>query len=237
MAKLNELNLSKDVIQHDVSNLAELPAQMGMRPPMLQPGSYVFQLPSTTVLQGAFDMDKNNNLVLVLRDDAALTVVQAPPENQGNVGRPHGNRISAAPRKRGKKDDPSAKAVSDMDYLLAALGEQALPKTQRQYGEVILKHGGAWFGADIELSWNCNDQRPVRVEGEGGQLVEQNGEGGTERILGCGARFYEKDMTKDENGKYISKVTCNCGATLFANENLVRFRRVSQKSVAAAHTA
>jgi hypothetical protein len=229
MAKLSELNLSKDVIKHEVKDLSELPAQMGSRPPMLQPGSYVFQLPSTNNMREAFDNDKDGNLVVVFRDAAALTVVQAPPENAGNIGRPHGNRVSARARKRGKKDDLNAKSASDFDYLLFALGEQALPKTQPLYGEVLLKHGGEWFGADVELSWNCNDQKPIRVEGDGGQLVEMNGEEGRDRIVGCGARYYEKDVDKNQEGKYDARLSCTCGATLFANENLVRYRRVSQK--------
>lgn len=233
MAKLSELNLTKDVIKHDVASLTELPAQMGSRPPMLQPGSYVFQLPSANNMRECWDKDKDGNLVAVLRDDAALIVVQAPPENQGNVGRPHGNRISARARKRGKSDDPNAKSVSDFDYLLASLGETAMPKIQALYGEVLMKHGGAWFGADVELSWNCNDQRPIKIEGEGGQLITLDGQEGREKQLGCGARYYEKDMGKNEDGKYDSRVTCTCGATLFANENLVRFRRVSQKATPA----
>ena len=152
MAKLSELNLKKDLIKHDVAALTELPAQMGMRPPMLQPGSYIFQLPATNNLREAFDADDEGNLVYIFRDDAALTVVQAPPENEGNVGRPFGTRLSTRARKRGKAEDPNAKAVSDADYLLAALGETAMPKTMPAYGDTLVKHGGGRFGADVELN-------------------------------------------------------------------------------------
>lgn len=236
MAKLSELNLKKDVIKHDVAALTELPQQMGMRPPMLQPGSYIFQLPATNQLREAFDVDGDGNLVYLFRDEQALTVVQAPPENEGNVGRPFGTRISTKARKRGKADDPNAKSVADADYLLAGLGETAMPKTQVQYGEVLVKHGGARFGADVELNWSCNPNRNIRVEVEGGQLVEADGTKGVAEQKGCGARYYQRDVDQVE-GKFPSRVNCNCGAALFANENLVRFRKVSQQTAGKADAA
>lgn len=237
MAKLSELKLKKDPIQHEVASLGELPAQMGMRPPMLQPGSYIFQLPPTQAIREAFDQDDDGNLIVIFRDEAALTVVQAPPENEGNIGKPFGTRVSSKARKRGKADDPTAKAVSDADYLLASLGETAMPKTMIAYGETIAKHGGSRFGADVELNWNCNPKRNVRLETEGGQLVEADGTNGIEVQKGCGARYYERDMQKNDQGKFESKVTCACGAVLFANENLTRFRKVSQQTVAKADAA
>lgn len=236
MAKLSELNLKKDVIKHEVAALTELPAQMGMRPPMLQPGSYIFQLPPTNALREAFDADDEGNLVVLFRDDAALTVVQAPPESEGNVGRPFGTRLSTKARKRGKADDPNAKAVSDVDYLLASLGETAMPKTMAAYGDVVAKHGGGRFGADVELNWSCNPKRNIRVEVDGGQLVEADGTNGIAEQKGCGARYYQRDV-EQVDGKFPSRVNCNCGAVLFANENLTRFRKVSQQTVAKADAA
>jgi len=237
MAKLSELNLKKDVIQHDVANLGELPSQLGMRPPMLQPGSYIFQLPPVQALRDAFEKDDEGNLIVILRDEAALTVVQAPPDNAGNVGKPFGTRISCKARKRGKADDPTAKKVADADYLLASVGETAMPKTMPAYGDVIVKHGGDRFGADVELNWSCNPKRNVRLEVEGGQLVEADGTNGIEVQKGCGARYYERDVTKNDQGKFDSKQTCACGAVLFANENLTRFRKVSQQTPAKADAA
>lgn len=230
MAKLSELNLKKDVIKHDVAALTELPQQMGMRPPMLQPGSYIFQIPLAQALRDAFDTDDEGNLIYLLRDDAALTVVAAPPESEGNIGRPFGTRVSTKARKRGKADDPNAKAVADADYLLAALGETAMPKTMPAYGEVLVKHGGDRFGSDVELNWSCNQNRFVRLADESGQLIEADGNNGVEAQKGCGARYYQRDIKAEEkvDGKFPNRIECNCGAVLFANENLVRYRAVAK---------
>jgi hypothetical protein len=46
--------------------------------------------------------------------------------------------------------------------------------------------------------------------------------------LGCGARYYEKDIPNEakEDGVFPNRIDCECGAVLYANENLSRFRKV-----------
>ena len=92
------------------------------------------------------------------------------------------------------------------------------------------------FGADVELNWSCNPKRNIRVEVDGGQLVEADGTNGIAEQKGCGARYYQRDV-EQVDGKFPAKVNCNCGAVLFANENLTRFRKVSQQTVAKADAA
>ena len=76
----------------------------------------------------------------------------------------------------------------------------------------------------------------IRVEVEGGQLVEADGTKGVAEQKGCGARYYQRDVDQVE-GKFPSRVNCNCGAALFANENLVRYRKVSQQTAGKAEAA
>ena len=225
MASLNDLKLTKEVIEHDVADLDALPAQMGMRTPTLQPGPYVFQLPALAALRECFDAIKRDGepdrLALVFRDEAALVIAQAPDKEL--VGKPFNNRISNVARKRGKGDVK----VSDFDYLLQCLGEKKMPNTNIAYGEAIQRYAGKTFGADIELSYYCNNKNPIRVEDTSGQMVTLDGQEGRQLQKGCGSRFYQKDVDRDaETGKFPIKIGCDCGAVLYANENLTRFRKV-----------
>jgi len=238
MANLAALKLDKEVIKHDVATLDELPAQMGMRTPTLQPGPYVFQLPPLTALREAFDVvnreGKPQRIVAIFNEDAPLLIVQTPPEYKDLIGKPFRNRISNVERKRGAADS-NAPSVSDMDYLLQALGEKALPTSNEAYINTLLKHAGKTFGASVELSYYCNEKKPVRVDGADGTTVVLDGEEGREKRLGCRTRFYQKDITRDpETGRYPNSVTCDCEAVLYANENLGQFRKVNQAAGAAA---
>lgn len=226
MASLNDLKLTKEVIEHDVADLDALPAQMGMRTPTLQPGPYVFALPALAALREAFDVVKRegepDRLAVVFRDEAALIIAQAPDKEL--VGKPFNNRLSNVARKRGKGEVK----VSDLDYLLQALGEKKMPNTNPAYGEAILRYAGRTFGADVELSYYCNNKNPIRTEDASGQTVTLDGQEGRGLQKGCGSRFYQKDVSKDEEtGKFPIKIGCDCGAILYANENLVRFRKVT----------
>lgn len=226
MASLNDLKLGAEPIEHDVAELDQLPAQMGMRTPTLQPGPYVFELPALPALREAFDVVKRDGepdrLAVVFRDEAALVIAQAPDKEL--VGKPFNNRLSNVSRKRGKGDIK----VSDFDYLLQALGEKAMPKTNKAYGETLLRYAGRRFGADVELSYYCNSKNPIRAEDASGQTVALDGQEGRKLQKGCGSRFYQKDVARDEDtGKFPVKIACDCGAVLYANENLVRFRKTA----------
>lgn len=227
MPSLSELasKLSTEKLDHDIADLTQLPEQMGMRTPTLQPGPYIFELPALAALREAFDVvDDGKILVVKFRDDAALKIVQAPDASLN--GKPHGNSITSRARARGRGDN--APKVSDLDYLLSSLGDTKRPTTLKGYGDQVLLHAGKRFGADIELSYYCNDKRPVRLPTDDGTgTITMDGQEGRGLQNGCGARFYQKDVEKQEDGKYPTKLGCNCGAVLYANENLTRFRKVT----------
>lgn len=246
MPSLANLGLKKETIAKDLVDTADLPEQMGSRPRMLQPGPYVFRLPLLAALRECWDTIApavGTRVVAIFQDDAALTIVQAPDKDLN--GTTHGNRVTNAERARGKADDPKTKKVADMDYLLAALGEKTLPKTNEGYILALQKHPGKTFGADVELGWYCNKDKPIRVpenEDGTGQLIklDGSGEGDEKQALqnGCGSRFYQRDQAvieaKDADGNFPNRITCTCGAVLYANENLVRFRATQAQAQPAA---
>lgn len=226
MASLTELagKLSADPLEQDVADLTQLPEQMGMRTPTLQPGPYIFQLPALPALRECFDVSEDGKTLMAkFREDAALTIVQAPDASLN--GKPHGNMITSRARARGRGDN--APKVSDLDYLLSALGDTKRPATLEGYGKALLPHAGKRFGADVELSYYCNDKKPVRVVDDQGSTISLDGKDGRTLQNGCGARFYQKDVEKGEDGKWPNKLACDCNAVLYAQENLVRFRKVT----------
>jgi hypothetical protein len=247
MAELGKLNLQQDVIG-SAQSVADLPQQMGSYLGPLPVGPYVFALPPLSALKGCFDVIENpkeldqpvkQRLAYVFKEDAALTVVQAPRSLGEDrvkefVGRQLRQRITNVARRRGKRDDPNAKSASDADYLLGALGETTLPARgdNAAYGKALLKYPSKHFGADIEYGWQCRDDKPIKVESEpdaagNTQLITLDGTEGQAEQKGCGKRFYQNDVPKDADGSIPNRILCTCGATLFANENLVRFRKVT----------
>jgi hypothetical protein len=237
MAELGKLNLKSDKLGAPI-DVADLPQQMGSFNLPLPPGPYVFKTPPHGALKQCFDViEKTKELDLVdvqrlsftFKDDAALEVAQAPGENGKElIGRKLRQRITNIKRKRGKKDDPNAKDASDADYLLMSLGEAKLPARgdNAGYGQALLKYPAKLFGADVEYGYQCRDDAPIRVETDGGQTVKMDGTDGNKVQKGCGQRFYQNDVDKVE-GKIPTRIQCTCGAILYAQENLGRFRKVS----------
>lgn len=239
MAGIKDLKLGKDVAIND-GDWANLPEQIGSRKPPLYPGPYRFKFAKAAALSECFDTfeteingAKVTRVALLLRDDAAMTVIQAPQKYSDRVGETWGTRLSNAERKRGKGDD--APMASDLDYVLKAIAPaEARPKTNRQYAELFQKVAPEKeMGADVEWNWRCDAGKPVRVPDEAneGKTVALDGENGREKRMGCGSKYYQKDVEKvdkdgnaDPSGEYPRAIDCQCGSILFANENLQNFR-------------
>lgn len=242
MGAIKDLKLGKDVINAD-QGWEGLPEQIGSRKPPLYPGPYRFQFPNAAAVGECFDTFETEidgksavRVVAVHRDGAELTVIQAPQKYADRVGEQWGTRISNAERKRGKGDD--APKASDMDYVLQVLGAPGRPQTNRQYLEAYLATvPEKEIGADVEWNWRCDAKRHVRVpedpqDANNNKTMVLDGQEGREERKGCGAKFYQKDVPKvdkdgneDPQGEYPRTIDCNCGAILFANENLQNFRK------------
>ena len=219
---LNDLSTSpvKDAVDFD-----NLPEQMGAYGPLLQPGPYRWKLSKLGV--DNFDKidhaEQGERLKVKFDQSAPLIVVQAI--DPAAVGETFTTQISNVGRKRGKKDDENAPVVSDMDYLLKALGVTARPKSNRELGDTLIakSNGAAEFGADLEWSVSCNPNREAKWDDGAGGLTIQNDEAGTP-MKGCGTRVYQKDIAKLD-GKFVERMTCpGCAASLRAFGNLTRFK-------------
>lgn len=239
MAGIKDLKLGKDVAIND-GDWGNVPEQIGSRKPPLQPGPYRFRFPKKAALGECYDTFETEiagkkvvRVAALLRDEAALIVVQAPPKYAERIGDAFGTRISNAERRRGKGDD--APMASDMDYVLMKLAPTVpRPTNNRGYLEAFDQNvAEKEMGADVEWNWRCDANRPVRVPDPDaeGKTIALDGEEGRESRKGCGAKYYQKDVDKvdkegnaDPTGEYPRTVDCQCGAILFANENLQNFR-------------
>jgi hypothetical protein len=230
MPKLNELGLGNEAVGA-VLDYDTVPEQMQAFAEPPQPGAYRFRLP--TAIDSWDTMDHANcsnpgkRLAVIFDRNHPLTIIQSPGKVRD--GEPFECRINNAERRRGKRDDPAAPEVSDMDYLFRdAFDHKGQPpgRTLKAYAQQLLTHAGQEFGADIEWSWNCNSQRNIRVD---------NGAGGYEEVeqKGCGARYYQADVPKvlsnpaDPTSSVVFPLRhlCACGASLRAFPNLTRYRK------------
>lgn len=228
MAKLNELGLTNEAVG-DALDYANMPDQMGTFTDPPQPGTYLFRLPQDlSAVWESFDTERGKRISAKF-DDAHPLVIVSGGDGSHN-GEPFQTRISNAERRRGKKDDPTAPFISDMDYMNRdVFGLQKKPGNGSNvaYAQEFSKHGGAEFVADLSWSWSCNPERDVYVD---------NGAGGFNKIegqKGCGQRYYQRDIQKvtDESGTkavFPLRITCGnpeCGANIRAFAGLSNFRK------------
>jgi hypothetical protein len=230
MAKLSELEAQIQPGEKiDIPD--EVPEERGSFQRRPTPGEpYVFQLPQE------FDWNqfkvKGNRAKEVQRisasffKDSQLTIVSAP--DPAFVGAIVKTSISTLERKRGK-DGPE---VSDMYYLLTALGEKPSVKwTLLDWAKALERHAGGQFQSAIEWQCRCRSDVARFVQNEEGRAVED-----PEKTLGCGRRLYQRDIQQEqvidpESGEAYFRwpytITCpDCGASLRPDIQLVRFRAV-----------
>lgn len=216
-----DLNKFSTTAQSEEVDFNNLPAQMGSFPDPPQPGPFRFELPKSLSVANFEERDdkedpKKKWLGVHFDSNAPLLIVQS---SRGTYnGDPFQTRISNQPRKRGKGDD--APRVSDMSYLAAALGAEARPANNRAWVEWLISQAqaGKQFAADIEFSYQCRADKPIYADDGNGTVQEVPNQ------MGCGMRYYQKDAPKAEDGSFALRITCQCGASLRANANLVRFR-------------
>jgi hypothetical protein len=151
----------------------------------------------------------------VFDSDAPLVIVQSPAKAYD--GEEFSYRISNVPRERTKEKI----LVSDMDLLLRALGETKKPATNKGYAQALQKYAGKEFGATVEFSYRCNPSREAYFDvGDGTQQA-------AEGRMGCGARYYQRDVPKVEGVQPV-RITCSnpeCGASVRAFPNLTGFTK------------
>jgi hypothetical protein len=230
MAKLQELGLTNEQVGQAL-DYNSMPDQMGSFTPPPQPGSYRFKLPNDlTGIWEVFDHTGGNPPGKRIRakfDDAhPLTIIQSP--NATRNGEPFQTSLSNAERRRGKKDDPAAPWISDMDYFNRDVWSLTSKPSGGNvgYANEFMKHANGEFGADVEWNWFCNPKKNIYAD---------NGQGATQEVAGqagCGTSYYQKDVPKvaqdpnDPNSpqEFPLRITCQCGANIRAFANITRFR-------------
>lgn len=223
-ASLNDLNLKNEALEGaDFDNIPENLGQSFQDPP--QPGKYRFKLPANMgTCWAVVETEKHGQRInAVLADSAALTIVQSPNGGQHN-GEDFSYRISNVPRERTKEKI----LVSDMDLLLRALGETKRPVTNKAYAQALQKHAGEEFTAEVEFSYQCNPKRDAYFDdGNGGQAKAADPSSTSGSRLGCGTRYYQKDVPKVDGVQPV-RITCGnpeCGASVRAFPNLSGFKK------------
>lgn len=213
---LNDLGLSNTSLEG--ASFDDIPENIGMSfPDPPQPGKYRFRLPaSLAAVWAVVESEKHGQRINAVFDDKdPLIIVQSPGGEHDDEEFQY--RISNVPRERTKEKI----LVSDMDLLLRALGETARPKTNKAYAQALQKYAGKEFGATVEFSWRCNPAKDAYFD---------DGAGGTQKVegrVGCGARYYQRDVAKVE-GVYPVRITCSnpeCGASVRAFPNLTGFTK------------
>ncbi len=221
MPRLEDLKLVPDAVGADIS-YDQIPDQFSQHraaaPP--DPGIYRFQLPTDmSEIWDTFDAQNGQRLSAIFDDAHPLLIIQAPDGKLN--GHPFTTRINNAERARGKEKID----VSDMDYLLRALGVKTKPSTNAAYANALQQYQGKTFQADVEWNWNCQPNRPIYIDNGQGGSVEH-----PEKQPGCGARYYQggaKGVQKGPDGKYPLRITCateGCHGIIRAFANLTAFK-------------
>lgn len=214
---LEELGLTPEKLPTAGQGLADLPEFGAFEPPP-QPGPFRFKLP--TDLGSIYDVFDTPNLPggkrvrAVFDREHPLLIVQSLGGKYN--GQPFQTRLANNERNRGKKG--SGVVASDWDYLNKAFGETVKPDTNAGYIQMLKKHAGKEFGADIRYSWRCSDDRDIRVKDAQGAITPVEGH------KGCGAAFYQEDVDKLADGSTPYEITCTCGALLRAWANIDNIR-------------
>lgn len=232
MANFNKLELRKAKAEEQIDFDKPLPEQRGgFQKNLLPHGSFGFEIPEDIAdLWTAIEAGDEHGQRIAVEFSATspLKVVSSNGNGQGWEG-----RISNVPRNRGKKGEPKV-LVPDLLYVLQAVGADLsgikaaggqLDKLNVAYAKALSEKAGAQFEADNEWTAFCNAKKVRYVAGEQqeGQSYIPNVED-PEGKAGCGANYYYKDIPLGEDGQKATRMQCNCGASLFVNQGLQRFR-------------
>ncbi len=215
------VDLSDDPRPTDFNNMAE---QKGQFQPMLQPGTYIFQLPAT-IEPKQFEQfqvpDQGPTLRLNFKDDKALKNL--------TTGDSFSTQLNNMTITRGKKGEE--KTGDDLAYLIRAVGGMLPPNAgNKTYATELQKHGGKKFKADSVISARCNPKSDIYKDGQPvsgrkgcGQKFDmraydiKNGVNAGKKVLA---------IQRDKEGVWAEGVLCPCGAEVRAFANLTNIRSV-----------
>ena len=237
MPKLNELGIGNEKI--DNVDFSDMPEQRsGGMQPLPQPGTYRFKLPGFDLNAPIFDKldtQRGARLSVLFEEAFALTIVQSP--GGAHNGESFNYRFSNQEFNQARKGEPESLA-SDLDFLFRdVFEEKKRPADNKGYAQMLAKHAGKEFTADLEFTWRCNPNKDIYADQGDGSTVKVEGQ------KGCGASYYMGDRPgqvgkalsnpEDPNSPqiYPERILCSgkdgvpCGASVRAFPRLRRFRK------------
>lgn len=227
-ADVNELSGLADEVpgEDQIQDMNEAPGQIGNFYPAPRPGTYLFRMPPTSALgaevfEQYYDKNTKPRLRVKFQDSAKLSIVSLGEQ-------PFTQNISGTPVPRGKQKI----LVSDLNYLLAALGHSEIPPAPKKQAELIQKSGGSQFKGDISWKAFCNPKKDIYVYNE--QLGQNEKQ---ENVKGCGQEFAQDEFSRQDGTKVLGipreadgslseSFQCSCSASLRVFPQLRNFQPV-----------
>lgn len=216
MPDLNELNLIEDQPIEGV-DFDNLPPQFGgvrRQPP--QPGTYLWTLPPTIRDFETIATDSGPRLKVFFKENSPLT-----GERADGTTFPFDYQLSNVTFDRG--DDGKG---SEMAYLLVAVEMKPADGKLMSYGNALKAAAGRKFLADIEYKVVCSKKKDVWKDGA--QVPNRKG---------CGVIWITEDrkpkpgdknvfgtIPVGEDGKFVTRFECQCGADLRIFPTLTQYR-------------
>lgn len=211
---INELNLGNEKLGIDYG---QIPEETGEYTPPIQPGSYVFALPTNLdSIWETIDRGGQQRVQAVFHNDDALTVFL-----HGDETRSFSAWINNHPFPRNKEKIE----VSDMTYLIRVLEPSATPQTNPEFVAALQRHAGEKFKANVTWSAYCNPKKDIYMEvaDEAGETTVQVQEG----TKGCTTNYYQNAIPRDDKGMFVDTFTCTeCNAVVRAFPKLRKFSSV-----------
>lgn len=215
MPSINELNLVDE--EQPPQDVDDLPPQGFVSTPLPKPGTHLFQLPKKIDnTWETVDTQDGQRVKAVFADEATLTVDNANPFR---------TQISSVERARGKDKIK----VSDLAYLLKALGHPTVPRKSSEYINALNGYGGGAFKADVRWSAFCNPKKAIYIYNEDGKIVKH-----PEGKQGCNTRYVQDpyqstvstiaELPRQEDGSWAESFQCGCGNELRVFAELNNFR-------------
>ena len=247
MGSLEDLGLPADEV---IETPDEIPEESSGYVPLVQPGTYVFQLPDNmdTIFKklDPTGSRKATRISAGFGKDSPLTIFQDDTFNGFYRGYSVLTFVNNIEFRRGPKSGDGVE-VSDMQYLIRAL-EANLPIEQKTklvnnqaYGVALRRQAGKLFKAQLHWETYCNPNKNIYVA-----TVDQDGKRKVDEAvgtLGCKAKYtsYSRNPQQripldPETGLFkerfdeieVHRNPAGCPAALICNIRLSRFAPVTK---------
>lgn len=198
-------------------DLSDLPKEVSRPKDPPQPGTYRLTLPGNfSGIIKPFESAKGQRAMAMLTEENAL---------EDQLGQKIDVIIDNSEYLKKDKKSGRESYVSGMGFLLGALGHSGALDTNASFANALVSYAGASLKADLSYSAYCNPKRKVW---KNGGLLDQTG---------CSSALEQEGYTKRNgqevrsiprgvDGRWLSKLECNCGAELRVRTRLSNYRSI-----------